>query len=481
MPGRDEGTAGGPPARIEPPRRLFGTDGIRGVANADLSPELAMAVAVAAAQVFGTSEDGRSRPPTAVVGRDPRASGEMLDAAVVAGLASVGARVVRVGILPTPAVAMLTAQLCADLGVMISASHNPMPDNGIKLFAAGGHKLPDQLEDAIEQVVRDGTGPPARPRPTGVGVGRVSELPDGPERYVTHLVGSAPHRLAGLRVVVDCANGAAAAVAPEIYRRGGADVIAIHAKPDGVNINDGCGSTHLAPLADAVTAYRADLGIALDGDADRLLAVDATGAVVDGDQILAVLALAMREAGTLTKDTLVATVMSNQGLRLAMAAAGIALVETQVGDRYVLAELRSSGLALGGEQSGHVVMPAYATTGDGVLTGLHLMARMASTGRSLAELAAVVTRLPQVLVNVPVADKHGAAALPAVAAAVAAAQAALGEVGRVLLRPSGTESLVRVMVEAPTEAVARSTAEELAAVVRTASPPSGPVSSKTGA
>lgn len=380
MPGRDYGSGG---------QRLFGTDGVRGVANADLSPELAMAVAVAAAQVFGTGEDGRPRPPTVVVGRDPRASGEMLDAAVVAGLASAGARVIRVGILPTPAVAMLTAQLPADLGVMISASHNPMPDNGIKLFAAGGHKLPDQLEDAIEQAVRDAAGPPARPRPTGVGVGRVSELPDGPERYVTHLVGSAPHRLAGLRVVVDCANGAAAAVAPEIYRRGGADVIAIHAKPDGVNINDGCGSTHLAPLADAVTAYRADLGIALDGDADRLLAVDATGAVVDGDQILAVLALAMREAGTLTKDTLVATVMSNQGLRLAMAAVGIALVETQVGDRYVLAELRSSGLALGGEQSGHVVMPAYATTGDGVLTGLHLMARMASTGRSLAELASV--------------------------------------------------------------------------------------------
>jgi phosphoglucosamine mutase len=443
---------------------LFGTDGVRGLANAELTPELAMSVAVAAAHVFG---EAGARPPTAVVGRDPRASGEMLDAAVVAGLASAGAAVVRVGVLPTPAVAMLTGQLGADLGVMISASHNPMPDNGIKLFGAGGHKLPDPLEDAIEQAVEAGAG---WSRPTGAGIGRVIELPDGPERYAAHLSGSAPHRLDGLRVVVDCANGAASAVAPEIYRRGGAEVVAIHAEPDGININDGCGSTHPAPLAAAVTGSRADLGLALDGDADRLLAVDAAGEVVDGDQIMAILALAMREAGTLTKDTLVATVMSNQGLRLAMAAAGIRLVETDVGDRYVLAELRSSGLALGGEQSGHVVMPAYATTGDGVLTGLHVMARMAATGRSLADLASVVTRLPQVLVNVPVTDKLAVAAQPAVVGAVAAATARLGRNGRVLLRPSGTESLVRVMVEAPTEPAARATAEELAAVVRAASP-----------
>lgn len=449
--------------------RLFGTDGVRGRANADLTPELSMSVAAAAVHVCGEA-GGSGRPPTAVVGRDPRASGEMLDAAVVAGLASAGARVVRVGVLPTPAVAILTAQLAADLGVMISASHNPMPDNGIKLFAAGGHKLPDALEDRIEQLVRGRGGAGWLRRPTGAQVGRVVELPDGPERYVNHLVGSAPHPLAGLRVVVDCANGAASIVAPEVYRRSGAEVIPIHAEPDGVNINDGCGSTELAPVTAAVTSYRADLGLAFDGDADRMLAVDAAGEVVDGDQILAVLALAMREAGTLTKDTLVATVMSNQGLRLAMAAAGIALVETRVGDRYVLEELRTSGLALGGEQSGHVVLPAYATTGDGVLTGLHLMARMAATGRTLAELASVVTRLPQVLVNVPVADKRAVASLPAVAEAVAAAEAELGEAGRVLLRPSGTESLVRVMVEAPAVEVARSTADALAAVVRAASP-----------
>jgi len=454
---------GGGAGPVPAPSRLFGTDGVRGTANADLTPELAMSLAAAAAQVFGAAAGTAGL--TAVVGRDPRASGEMLDAAVVAGLTSAGAGVVRVGVLPTPAVAMLTAELAADLGVMISASHNPMPDNGIKLFAAGGNKLPDHLEDAIEQRVRDRAD---WSRPTGAGVGRVTELPDGAERYAGRLVGSAPHPLVGLRVVVDCANGAASAVAPEIYRRGGAEVIAIHAEPDGLNINDGCGSTHLAPLTAAVTAYRADLGLAFDGDADRLLAVDAAGEVVDGDQIMAVLALAMREAGRLTKDTLVATVMSNQGLRLAMAAAGIALVETKVGDRYVLEELRASGLALGGEQSGHVVLPAHATTGDGVLTGLHLMARMAATGRSLAELASVVTRLPQVLVNVPVADKHAVASLPAVAEAVAAAEAELAGAGRVLLRPSGTESLVRVMVEAPTATVAQATADQLAAVIRAA-------------
>jgi phosphoglucosamine mutase len=385
----------------------------------------------------------------------------------VAGLTSAGARVRRLGVLPTPGVAVLTAQVGADFGVMISASHNPMPDNGIKLFAASGYKLPDGQEDEIEAVVRAGA---AWQRPTGAAVGRVDDLPDAAERYVAHLTASLPYRLDGLRVVVDCAHGAASTVAPEVFGRAGAEVIAIHAAPDGVNINDGCGSTHLAPLAAAVVRRGADLGIGLDGDADRLLAVDAAGRTVDGDQIMAVLALAMREAGTLTRDTLVATVMSNLGLRLAMREAGIALVETSVGDRYVLAELRASGLALGGEQSGHVIMPAYATTGDGVLTGLHLMARMAATGQSLAELASVVTRLPQVLVNVPVADRAAAAALPAVRDVMAAVEETLGGAGRVLLRPSGTESLVRVMVEAPTAEAAQAAADKIAAAVRSASP-----------
>lgn len=440
--------------------RLFGTDGVRGRANDDLTPELSLAVAAAAARVL--AEEDRSRPPVAAVGRDPRASGEMLEAAVVAGLTSAGARVMRLGVLPTPGVAMLTSALKADLGVMISASHNPMPDNGIKLFASGGHKLPDAQEDAIEALTRsDGQWR----RPTGSAVGRVEDLPDAPDRYVAHLLTSLPHRLDGLRVVVDCAHGAASVAAPAVLRRAGADVVAIHASPDGVNINDGCGSTHLDALAAAVVAHGADLGIGLDGDADRLLAVDAAGQVVDGDQIMAVLALAMRQAGTLTRDLLVTTVMSNQGLRLAMREAGIGLVETKVGDRYVLEELRASGLALGGEQSGHVVMPAYATTGDGLLTGLQLTARMAATGRTLADLASVVTRLPQVLVNVPVVDRSAAPCLPRVRAEVAEVEAALGDTGRVLLRPSGTEQLVRVMVEAPTAEVARAAAGRIAAVV----------------
>jgi phosphoglucosamine mutase len=440
--------------------RLFGTDGVRGLANADLTPELAMAIAAAAARVLAESD--LDHQPVAVVGRDPRASGEMLEAAVVAGLTSAGARVLRAGILPTPGVAMLTAQSKADLGVMISASHNPMPDNGIKLFAAGGHKLPDAQEDAIEQVVRSGD---EWQRPTGMDIGRVQDLPEGPGRYVEHLTASVPHRLDGLRVVIDCANGAASLVAPDAFGRAGAEVVPIHTAPNGININDGCGSTCLESLAVAVVTHGADLGIGLDGDADRVLAVDATGETVDGDQIMAVLALAMQEAGVLTSDTLVATVMSNLGLRLAMREAGITLVETKVGDRYVLEELRASGLALGGEQSGHVIMPAYATTGDGILTGLHLMARMAETGRTLADLAAVMARLPQVLISVPVADRAAASVAPQVREAVADVEAALGTAGRVLLRPSGTESLVRVMVEAPSAEQARSAAERIAGVL----------------
>jgi phosphoglucosamine mutase len=443
--------------------RLFGTDGVRGRANANLTPELALSLAVSAAHTL--AERDRSHPPVAMVGRDPRASGEMLEAAVVAGLASAGATVIRLGVLPTPGVAFLVGDARADLGVMISASHNPMPDNGIKLFAAGGHKLPDDIEDAIEA----GLGAPFD-RPTGNRVGRVHDLIDGVEHYVDHLVASVPQRLDGLTVVVDCANGAASDVAPIAYERAGARVIAIHAEPDGLNINDGCGSTHLSAVKAAVAEHGADLGIAHDGDADRCLAVTATGGEVDGDQIMAILALAMQEAGTLTDDTLVATVMSNLGLRLAMSAAGVRLVETKVGDRYVLEALRSGRLALGGEQSGHVVMPSHATTGDGILTGLHLMARVASTGKTLAELAAVLTKLPQVLINVPVADRSSAATAPDVEAAVASAESELGAEGRVLLRPSGTEQLVRVMVEAPTEALAGAVAERIATVVRAASP-----------
>jgi phosphoglucosamine mutase len=447
--------------------RLFGTDGVRGLANGELlTPELALSVAVAAARVL--IESDRSHQPLAIVGRDPRASGEMLEAAVVAGLTSAGANVVRVGVLPTPAVAYLVGQTQADLGVMLSASHNAMPDNGIKLFAAGGLKLPDELEARIEAAVADGHG--LLGRPTGAGIGRVHDLLDGAEHYIKHLIESTPHSLAGVKVVVDCANGAASEAAPVAYEEAGAEVIKIHADPDGLNINEQCGSTHLEDIIEAVVREGADLGLAHDGDADRCLAVTAAGEVVDGDQIMAILALAMRDAGTLTNDTLVATVMSNLGLRIAMKQAGITLVETKVGDRYVLEKLNADGLALGGEQSGHVVMPAFATTGDGVLTGLHLMAAIAASGKSLADLAAVVHKLPQVLVNVKVGDREAGANAPAVQSAVTAAEAELGETGRVLLRPSGTEPLVRVMVEAETEEQAGEIAERVAAEVRAASP-----------
>ncbi|HET6710092.1 phosphoglucosamine mutase [Amycolatopsis sp.] len=438
--------------------RLFGTDGVRGLANAELTPELAMALAASAARVLAAHD--RSHRPVAVVGRDPRASGEMLEAAVVAGLTSAGADVRRVGVLPTPAVAYLVGALEADLGVMISASHNPMPDNGIKLFAAGGHKLPDGIEDEIEA----GLSADAV-RPTGAGVGRVTDVEDALDRYAAHLLDATPHRLAGLKVVVDCANGAASAAAPEVYRRAGAEVVALHADPDGININQHCGSNHPEKLREAVVAHGADLGIAHDGDADRCVAVDSAGELVDGDQIMAVLALALAESGELTKDTLVATVMSNLGLHLAMKAHGVTVVTAAVGDRYVLEELRSGGFALGGEQSGHVVLPAHATTGDGLLTALRLMSRMAETGKSLADLAAVMNRLPQVLVNVPVADKAAVADSSEVRTAVGEVEAELGEEGRVLLRPSGTEQLVRVMVEATAQATAQAAADRLAGVV----------------
>lgn len=442
-------------------RRLFGTDGVRGLANGELlTPEFAVGVCASAARTLSNGHR-----PVAVVGRDPRASGEMLEAAVVAGLTSAGADAIRVGVLPTPGLAHLVAETGADLGVMISASHNPMPDNGIKLFDAGGHKLRDDLEAEIER----GLEAPATGRPVGDAIGRVWDAPDATGVYVAHLLSAVPGSLSGLRVVVDCAHGAASIAAPDAYRQAGADVIALHAEPDGLNINDGVGSTHLGPLQAAVVEHGADLGIAHDGDADRCLAVDGAGNIVDGDQIMAVLALAMREAGELTHDTLVATVMSNLGLHLAMRDAGITMDITQVGDRYVLERLREGGFALGGEQSGHLVLPGHATTGDGLLTALRLMSRIASTGSSLAELASVVTPLPQVLYNVAVTDRETVAASGEVAEAVVKAEADLGGTGRVLLRPSGTEQLVRVMVEAPTESEATAVAVRLAEVVAAAS------------
>ena len=446
--------------------RLFGTDGVRGVANADLTAELALGLSVAAAHVLAETGTFEGHRPVAVVGRDPRASGEFLESAVVAGLASAGVDVLRVGVLPTPAVAYLTGALGADLGVMLSASHNPMPDNGIKFFARGGHKLPDELEDRIEATYRAHASGEPWDRPTGAGVGRVRTYDEGFDNYVAHLVGVLPHRLDGLKVVIDAAHGAASRVSPEAFARAGAEVVPVCCEPDGLNINDGCGSTHLASLKRAVVAHGADLGIAHDGDADRCLAVDRAGNEVDGDQILAVLGLAMREAGTLRHNTVVATVMSNLGLRQAMEREGVQVVNTAVGDRYVLEEMKEHGYSLGGEQSGHVIVLDHATTGDGILTGLLLASRVAATGRPLHELAAVMEKLPQVLVNVPDVDKSRVDSSPEVAAAVAEAERELGDSGRVLLRKSGTEPLVRVMVEATDIEQARTVANRLADVVK---------------
>lgn len=444
--------------------RIFGTDGIRGLANRDLTPELALEVSVAAAHVLGEAgaldAAGPAGRPQAVVGRDPRASGEFLEAAVVAGLASAGVDVLRVGVLPTPAVAFLTAHLGASLGVMLSASHNAMPDNGIKFFDAGGHKLADAVEDAIESRLLESWD-----RPTGEAVGRVRDFPDAAALYIEHLRASEPTSLSGLRVIVDCANGAAAQVAPEVLRRAGAEVIAIHATPDGWNINDGCGSTHMGDVQAAVVEHGFDVGIAHDGDADRCLAVDASGDIIDGDQIMAILAVASKEAGTLKENTLVTTVMSNLGLRLAMAEQKIRIVDTAVGDRYVLEAMRANGWNLGGEQSGHVISLDHATTGDGVLTALQLLARMSETKRSLAELAGVMTRLPQVLINVSGVQRAALADATAVHDVVAEVEASLGGQGRVLLRPSGTEPLIRVMVEAVTAEQAHTAAARIAGVV----------------
>nr|WP_203616942.1 phosphoglucosamine mutase [Streptomyces bauhiniae] len=462
IPGSSDASSGGQVGR------LFGTDGVRGVANADLTAEMALGLSVAAAHVLAEAGTFEGHRPTAVVGRDPRASGEFLEAAVVAGLASAGVDVLRVGVLPTPAVAHLTGSLGADLGVMLSASHNAMPDNGIKFFARGGHKLADELEGRIEGVYESHRHGEPWQRPTGAGVGRVRDYEAGFETYVTHLLSVLPNRLDGLKIVLDEAHGAAAGVSPEAFSRAGATIVTIGAEPDGLNINDGCGSTHLDLLKAAVLEHGADLGIAHDGDADRCLAVDHTGEEVDGDQILAVLALAMRERSALSADTVVATVMSNLGFKLAMERAGIRLVQTAVGDRYVLEEMKEHGYALGGEQSGHVIILDHATTGDGTLTGLLLAARVAETGRALRELASVMDRLPQVLVNVPDVDRSRVGTSADLAAAVGEAERELGQTGRVLLRPSGTEPLVRVMVEAADIDQARTVAGRLADAVKSA-------------
>ncbi len=441
--------------------RIFGTDGVRGLANGPLTAELALGLGAAAARVLVDHGGYDRQRPLAVVGRDPRISGQFLEHAVVAGLAGAGVDVLRLRVLPTPGVAYFTDALGADVGVVISASHNAMPDNGIKFLSRGGVKLDDSVEREIEACLGQDWE-----RPTGADVGRVRPYAPTVEEYAGHLVGTLDRSLGGLRVVLDCAHGAASEVGPRALAAAGVEVVTIGAEPDGLNINDGYGSTDLARLQRAVVDQGAHAGFAVDGDADRCLAVDATGAVVDGDQVMAILAVAMRDQGRLAHDTLVATVMSNLGLVQAMRKAGIEVRQTAVGDRYVLEDMRSGGYNLGGEQSGHVIMRDHATTGDGLLTALHVLQQMVATGRSLRDLASIVTRLPQVLVNVAGVDQSRCETDPGLAEAVAVEAARLGDTGRVLLRPSGTEPLVRVMVEAPTAEEADGVADRLAAVVR---------------
>jgi phosphoglucosamine mutase len=462
--------------------RIFGTDGVRGVAGAELTAQLAMDLAVAAVPVLApaAAASGHLGRPVAVIGRDSRASGDFLEAAVVAGLASSGVDVLRLGVIPTPGVAYLTGALNADFGVVLSASHNPAADNGIKFFGRSGVKLPDETEDAIEATMRAAASGAGRTAddPSVLGFGRVTDAYSAHETYLDHLLATLPETagqppLHGLRVVVDCAHGAAYSIGPRALRRAGAEVIAIGAAPDGLNINAGVGSTHLETLAAAVVEHRADAGLAFDGDADRCLAVDGDGQPLDGDQILAVLASQLKRSDQLAGDTVVVTVMSNLGFHDAMRESGIRVIETPVGDKHVYAAMQHGGYVLGGEQSGHIIQMGHATTGDGVLTGLHLLAAVNAMGIPVSAAGKMMARYPQVLINVRgdsgrPGDKDRAMADPALDEAVNVARAALGAAGRVLLRPSGTEPVIRVMVEARQSDLAEQTAERLAAAVRLA-------------
>ena len=439
--------------------RLFGTDGVRGVANKEITADFSLKLAQAAAIVLGSQSRERGERPRAVIAKDPRVSSDYIVAAVSAGLASSGVDVFDAGVLPTPACAYLTADLGADFGVMVSASHNPATDNGIKFFSRGGHKLPDDVEDLIEAEFGKSM------LPIGEGVGEIARFSDAEDRYLIHLLSAMRNRLEGLKIVVDCAHGAASAISPQAFTDAGAKVIVIGANPDGTNINSGYGSTHLSALQAAVVENKADLGIAHDGDADRCLAVDENGKIIDGDKILAVLALAMKERGELARGTVVSTVMSNLGFKVAMQKAGINVVETAVGDRYVLEEMRKEGYTLGGEQSGHIIFSQYATTGDGILTGMQLAAEVVASGKKLSELTSIVETYPQVLINVAGVDKTKVDSDSELQSLVAQAAAELGESGRILLRASGTEALVRVMVEAKEMGDAQGWAERIAVVV----------------
>ena len=434
---------------------LFGTDGVRGVAGVDLTAELAFNLSTAAASVLADLGEFAGHRPTAIVGQDSRASGQYLEEAICRGLSSAGIDVYRVGILPTPAISFLVKDRGADLGVMISASHNPASDNGIKFFDRSGSKLADQIEAKIESVL-------GKTVESTNGAGKVIEDLDAKESYIQNLLKSLDGNLSGLKVVVDCANGAASFVAPDVLKRAGAEVIAISASPNGLNINDNCGSTHLENLIEAVKSQGADIGIAHDGDADRVLAIDEKGSVIDGDFILGILAQDME----LPTKTVVGTVMTNLGLIKALEEKGIKFIATAVGDRYVLEEMLAGGHLLGGEQSGHIIMSKYANTGDGLLTALQLISKLKKSGKSASELASFMKRYPQVLINVSGVAKEKLASNQVIAKAVSDTQQRLEDKGRVLLRASGTEALIRVMIEAQDLSLAQELASELATLVK---------------
>ncbi|MCL6477285.1 MAG: phosphoglucosamine mutase [Peptococcaceae bacterium] len=438
---------------------LFGTDGVRGVANRDLTPDLALKIGRGGAFALARGQAGAR----IVIGRDTRVSGDMLEAALVAGICSVGVDVLRVGVLPTPAVAYLTRELGACGGVVISASHNPARDNGIKYFGPSGYKLPDRTEEEIEALIED---PAPISFPDGAAVGRCIDVTDAADRYVSFLKRSAPVDLTGLTVVVDCANGAAFRVAPRVLEELGARVIPIFNHPDGLNINQGCGSTSLDALREKVVQVGADLGLAHDGDADRVLAVDAEGGIVDGDHIMVICARHLKARGELDRNTVVTTVMSNMGLHLALRESGINVIETKVGDRYVLEECLRCGATFGGEQSGHILFLNHSTTGDGLLTALKLLSVIKQEGKTLAALAAQMEKLPQILENVRVENKNGVMKSPLLADAVRMAEERLAGQGRVLVRPSGTEPLVRIMAEGRDMEMLRGLVEQIVTMVK---------------
>ncbi|MBP2637352.1 MAG: glmM [Firmicutes bacterium] len=440
--------------------RLFGTDGVRGLANAELTPELAFTMGRAATHYFGKEH----KRPVFYIGRDTRISGHMLEAALAAGICSAGGEAVLLGVVPTPAVAYLTKKHGAQAGVVISASHNPYPDNGIKFFAGTGYKLPDAVEDELEKLIEADTD--TMPRPTADGVGFITHKHDLLQEYVTYAVGTVQGSLKGLKIVVDCANGAAYEAAPTAFRALGAEVIVLNDKPDGININAGCGSTHLEQLQAAVAQNQADIGLAHDGDADRCLAVDENGEAIDGDQIMLICALEMLKNNTLAEKTLVATVMSNLGLHQAMKNAGGNVLVTPVGDRYVLEAMLKDNLVLGGEQSGHIIFSQYSTTGDGLITALKLAAALQQSGKKMSQLAKVMTRFPQLLVNIRVKSKQGWEDNARIAAVIKAGEMELGDNGRILVRPSGTEPLIRVMAEGPDLADLKRIVNAIADVVK---------------